>query len=117
MLKKLLLVAVVVMAATSLCFAEQAEKSTKSVPVPLQTTVTQIGTVIGKITQVADGRLKINDPKGNPVLFTIDGTANIVDTNLKAATLQELKEGDEVEVKYSSGVKGESKATEIKLKK
>ncbi len=120
-MKKLLLVVLALMLVSSVSFAQGASKGAPSPAKEIAKGVESVGAFVGKIVSVTvadpakgvmDGTVKVADDMGNPVSYTVNSTAMILDASLNVVTLNQLKAGETVKVKAGK-TKGEAKAIAV----
>lgn len=107
-MKKLFLVLLALILASSVSFAQGANKEAPSPAKEVAKGIESVGEFVGKVVSVTvadpakgvrEGTIKIADDMGNPVSYTVNSAATIVDASLNAITLNQLKEGEKVKVK------------------
>jgi len=120
-IKKILLVALAIMLMSSVSFAQGA----KDAPSPAKEVaqgIESVGVFVGKVISVtvadpakgiAEGTVKVSNDMGNPVAYTVNSTATILDASLNAITLNQLKEGETVKVKAAKTKAGKDEAKAI----
>jgi len=120
-MKKLFLVALALMLISSVSFAQ----GTKEAPSPAKEIaqgMKSVGEFVGKVVSVTvadpangikEGTIKIADDMGNPVSYTVNSAATIVDASLNAVTLGQLKAGDMVKINTEKTPEGKEEAKSI----
>ena len=120
-MKKLLLVTVALILASSASMVQAAEEA----PSPAKEMVQGVGNAtefVGKVISVTlaqpakgvtDGTVKVADKMGNPISYTVNSAAVITDASLNVITLNQLKKGETVKVQAVAAKNGDKKATSI----
>ena len=123
-MKKLFLVVLALMLASSVSFAQGAAKETPSPAKEIAKGVENVGEFIGKVVSVTvadpakgvrNGTIKVADSMGNPVSYTVNSAATIVDASFNAITLNQLKEGSMIKVKAEKTKEGKEEAKAINV--
>jgi len=118
--KSILIAVLVVIAAASLCYA-QGDASVKKATEPVGAVIETAGVFVGRISSVVEqslgggkekGFVTVSDETGKTRMFPVDETVKVVDATFNALTLNQLKQGEKVSVKYSG-----EKASEINVVK
>ena len=107
-MKKIFLAVLVVVVAASFCYAADSVKPKANEPIG--GVVEAGGVFVGKVVNVltdnprlgtSKGSVTVADERGKTMTFVVDPTVKFVDTVVNAATLNQLKMGEKVSVKYS----------------
>ncbi|MCX5667007.1 MAG: hypothetical protein NTY34_01670 [Candidatus Omnitrophica bacterium] len=106
-MKKLLLVALALMLVSSVSFAQGANKEAPGKVISV--------TVANPAKGVRDGTIKVADAMGNPVSYTVNSAATIVDASFNAITLNQLKEGSMIKMKTRKTEEGKEEAKAINV--
>ena len=123
-MKKLLLVALALMLVSSVSFAQGANKEAPSPAKEIVKGVESVGEFVGKVVSVTvadpakgvrNGTIKIADDMGNPVSYTVNSAATIVDASFNAITLNQLREGSMVKIKAERTKEGKEEAKAINV--
>lgn len=121
-MKKILIAVFALVCAASLVYAAEGEvvKATEPVGAVVETG----GVFVGKITNVIEesmgagkGSLVLADDNGRTKIFPLDPTVKVLDTTFNALTLNQLKQGEKVSVKYTKDASGQEKATSVQVMK
>jgi len=121
-MKKLFLVALALILASSVSFAQSADKTAPSPAKEIAKGVEKVGEFVGKVVSVTvadpakgirNGTIKVADSMGNPVSYTVNSAATIVDASFNAITLGQLKEGSMIKVKAEKTPEGKEEAKAI----
>ena len=107
-MKKILIVSFMLICAAAICYAanNDAPKATE----PIGAIVETGGVFVGKLTSVIEkslgGGRKINslmmaDDSGKTKIIPLDNTVKILDDSFHVITLNQLKPGEKISVKYS----------------
>ena len=113
------------MFAASACFAQGQASEKAAGPVKAaEKGVQSVGEFVGKVVSVTvaepakgitESTVKVSDEMGNPVSYTVNSAATIVDASLNAITLNQLKEGSMVKVKATKTKEGKEEAKSISV--
>ena len=123
-MKKLLLVTLALMLVSSVSFAQGANKEAPSPAKEIVKGVESVGEFVGKVVSVTvadpakgvrNGTIKIADDMGNPVSYTVNSAATIVDASFNAITLNQLREGSMVKIKAERTKEGKEEAKAINV--
>lgn len=123
-MKKLFLVVLAIMLASSVSFAQGANKEAPSPAKEIAQGIEKTGEFVGKVVSVTiadpakgikEGTIKVADQMGNPVSYTVNSTVTIVDASLNAITLNQLKGGETVKVKAVKTSEGKEEAKAINV--
>ena len=123
-MKKLLLVMLALMLASSVSFAQGANKEAPSPAKEIAKGIENVGEFVGKVVSVTiadpakdvrEGTIKVADKMGNPVSYTVNSAATIVDASFNAITLNQLKEGSMIKVKAEKTKEGKEEAKAINV--
>lgn len=115
-MKKVLMAVLVVAFAASLCYAVESVKPKANEPVG--GVIEAIGVFTGKVVNVLSEQktgkntVTVSDDRGKFMNFVVDPTVKITDKGVNAITMDKIKVGENVSVKY---VKGSEKAKSIKV--
>jgi len=123
-MKKVLLVVLALMLVSSVAFAQGANKEAASPVKEIAKGIESTGEFVGKVVSVTvadpakglrEGTIKVADQMGNPVSYTVNSAATIVDASFNAITLNQLKEGSMVKVKAEKTSEGKEEAKSINV--
>lgn len=123
-MKKLLVITLALMLVSSVSFAQGANKEAPSPAKEIAQGINSTGEFVGKVVSVTvanpakgieTGTIKVADKMGNPVSYTVNSAAIIVDASLNAITLNQLKKGETVKVKAEKTPEGKEEAKAINV--
>ena len=123
-MKKLFLVILALMLLSSVSFAQGATKDAPSPAKEIAKGIESVGEFVGKVVSVTvadpakgvrNGTIKVADKMGNPISYTVNSTATIVDASFNAITLNQLKEGSMIKVKAEKVKGGKEEAKSISV--
>lgn len=121
MKKVILVLALMALVIPSLCWADCGKCEAKD-PVmgTLEASKEFVGTVLEVATFQEPGssglvNVTVADEAGKTEIFPIDQTVRVLDAGLNVVTMDQLKKGSKVSVKYDEK-EGAKKATEVKIK-
>ena len=118
-MKKIMIVVIALVCATSLCYAQgnNSQKANEPVGAVVEATGFFVGTVSSVAVETATGgavkcNVTVSDENGQTKIFPVDESVKVVDATFNALTLNQLKKGESVSVEYSG-----DKAKSIKVEK
>ena len=124
-MKKILGILVVLAFVGSICFAQEAAK-TSPAPTKPSSVASATKTIVGKVVSVmvadpakgiTNGAINIVDTTGKTTNFTVSSVAKVLDTTFNIISLNQLKTGDKVKIKGSKTTTGGEEAQSITLLK
>ena len=107
-MKKILIAVIAIIVAASLCYA--AEEAKMKATEPVGAVVEASGVIVGNLTNVVEkslgggkqaNSLVMADDSGRTKIIPLDNTVKALDAGFHAVTLNQLKVGEKVSVKYS----------------
>ncbi len=118
-MKKLVFLTTIMMGASSLCFAQQSQGTTKSA------SVAQYKTLSGKIESItmADplkgtkSQIVVDEATGTKKTFIVGALAKLYDSNMNVITLDKLSKDKSVQVEYQTNASGGNDVVSIKVLK
>ena len=114
-MKKMLGIFIVLTFVGSICFAQEAIKTSPTLIKP-SSAASETKTIVGKVVSVtvadpakgiANGAVSIVDAAGKTTNYTVGSVAKVLNTAFNAITLNQLKVGDKVKMKSRKTAAGE----------